>query len=158
MLLLRGLRRSLVDPATFDPFDPWWWRSAAVVLTQMEADDRVVLMAARLGLKLSQMLLPGVAPEAREKVETGAIDVVRDLMAAACPWLKLDAKSREELLEEAYRKEVGDPDNPAFMAALREEVAKERRRKAEARQARGGRGDTLDERLAARDRRRSRKG
>jgi hypothetical protein len=146
--MVRAAARGAIDFAQTDLMDPAWWRHLVEVLEVVE--DEAYVQANLTSMTLTAAQLARASGDELGDLQERAVKAHDNVRRLLLPWVAPPRAAHTDI-EEIYRREIGNPDDPAFMERLRASVQEEARRKAEAR-ARGKGPDSLAERLKARDR------
>lgn len=136
--------RGVVDFARADVRDVDWWRRCNVLIGEMEREDDREITKALLALHCAYLANGSLKDDSFQQQSEQAKQQLMALFDAMRPWAAT-AASPEALLKtitDKYRAQVGDPNDPAFMAKIADGV---RRHKALQRQAQS---ETEEQRIA----------
>lgn len=127
VLTLRAALRGVVDFSKARVLDVSWWRRTNALVLAMAEDDELQVVRARFDLQRSLVGNSGLTEESFKACQEAARSLLDAYTAAARPWEAKTADSRRAEtvtgLVAAYKRLVGDPDDPAFRDKLRQDAA-----------------------------------
>lgn len=122
VLTLRAAVRGVIDFSQARVHDVRWWRRANVLIRAMAAEDDLVAVRAAFDLQRSLVGNAGLTEKSFEGCQKKAQALFGDIVECLYPWSVKDAAARTEgqmgSLIDAYKKMVGDPDDPEFQKKL----------------------------------------
>ena len=128
VLTLRAAVRGVIDFAQARVRDVRWWRRANVLIKAMAAEDDLVAVRAAFDLQRSLVGNGSLTEKSFEGCQKAAKALFGDIVDVLYPWSARDAESRKQGqldgMIDAYKKLVGDPDDPEFQKKLLHDLAR----------------------------------
>lgn len=122
VLTIRAAARGVVDFSRARVRDVGWWRRTNALIRAMDRDDRLVLAKAAFDHQLSLVGNSALTDESFKKSQETARELYQEILNLAEPWAArsvadVKAATRSGLIS-AYKRLIGDPDDPAFRRKL----------------------------------------
>jgi hypothetical protein len=127
VLTVRAQVRGVIDFHEARLLDPKWWKRVNILLTELERDYDLQMIQAAYRLHLAFLGNGQLTPESFESSQKRAKETFSDIIGVLYPWQggSVEMRRKEnQSLREAYKKLVGDPDDPEFKKIIAAEVAR----------------------------------
>jgi len=102
--------------------DVAWWRRSNAMIRQMARDDEIAGLKSLFEFQCALVANGSLTKESFDTSQEAAKELYLEIIRAIQPWNQTDKKSTRssqiEQLMDAYKKYVGDPDDPVFQAKL----------------------------------------
>lgn len=122
VLTVRAAARGIVDFSKVRVLDVSWWRRANILIRGMARDDELTTIRAAFDYQRSLVGNSGLTDESFKETQKTARALFREVINTVSPWAaKSEKQAHSEHMNsllEAYKKLVGDPDDPEFRAKL----------------------------------------
>jgi hypothetical protein len=119
--------RGVVDFSKARLHDVSWWRRTNTLIRAMHHDNEIDVLKGAFAFECALLGNGNLTEESFSKVQARAKKSFNDIINLHQPWA---AKSIEQVQQEGYqqlidtyKRVVGDPDDPAFMAKLKASIA-----------------------------------
>lgn len=112
-----------MDFSRSDTRDVRWWRKVNILIGSLDTEqDREIIVATHRH-HLALISNGSLKPEHFDAHKKHAVDCFNDLVRSFHPWTKPDDKqSVLTNIIDIYKREMGDPDDPEYMAKIEEGV------------------------------------
>ncbi len=117
-LTIRAASRGVVDFSQADLRDVQWWRRSNLLIRAMAQDDERHVVDAAFRLQLALLANGSLNEESFKGAKENSRALLDQMHRALLPWSDPDREAQSELqgLYETYKRLVGDPADPAFIA------------------------------------------
>lgn len=153
VLTLRAAARGIIDFSQARPLDVRWWRRTNVLMKAMAADDDLIAVRAAFDLQRSLVGNGSLTEKSFEGCQKSAKALFGDIIEVLYPWSAKDAEAKKQGqlngMIDAYKKLVGDPDDPEFQKKLLHDLALQDAQAQE--EPEESEGDRIDRLLKERD-------
>lgn len=127
VLTCRAAARRVVDYSQAQVLDIGWWRSTNAKVSAMARLDEIEGIKAAYDYQRSLVGNGGLTGDSFKEAQKTARDLFGKLVDALSPWASKNAESFKEQeinsLIDTYKKIIGDPNDPEFMAKLVHDLA-----------------------------------
>jgi hypothetical protein len=114
----------LLDFRQANPRDIRWWRRSNLIIQAMMDDDERSITRAEFDYQTSFFGNGQLTEDGFKDSQTAAKDIFSTMCQQLRPWQAKNAAAEDEItsLVETYKRVIGDPNDPEFMAKINAEV------------------------------------
>lgn len=124
----------MIDFRTARLLDHDWWRRTDLLIEELERQDLLETWKAVLALKCALIGNGNLTSDDFKAAQAQAREAVNEILNLTRPWAAKTTKEAKleqvEGLIAKYKRLVGDPRDPAFMAKMQADLAADRARRA----------------------------
>jgi len=126
VLTVRAAARGVVDFSAARVLDVGWWRKTNLLISSMADDDRLLTLRAAFDFQRALVANGNLTKESFEGCQKTCREILDDIWNVVSPWSKATQASVRSgqigSLIDAYKRMVGDPDDPKFRDKLLKEL------------------------------------
>jgi hypothetical protein len=122
VLTCRAAARGAIDFTKANVRDLSWWRMTNAVISSMARTEEIVALQAAYDFQLALVGNSGLTEESFKASQKTGKEIFQQIIDTQMPWAAADLKGQKDRevnsLIDAYKRMIGDPDDPEFQKKL----------------------------------------
>lgn len=122
VLTCRAAARGAIDFARANIRDLSWWRMSNAVISSMARTEEIVALQAAYDFQLALVGNSGLTEESFKAAQKTGKEIFQQIIDTQMPWAASDMKGQKDRevnsLIDAYKRLIGDPDDPEFQKKI----------------------------------------